>query len=110
MRVDRYMREEVPNELCLLIVEDNNESRKSIRSLQNSSQDVSGLDRYGRYWGRYLPLRSIKEDPLFQPKRADSMLTVADFVAYVFKRQLNGDRRFAELTRVLRASLIPHYT
>jgi hypothetical protein len=106
MRVDRYMREEVPNEFCLMIVEDNQDSRTIIRQIQKDSQ----VRRYvSGYWSQFLPLRRIKEDPLFQPKRAESVLSVADFVAYICKRQLMGDKRIHPLTVELRKSLIPKY-
>jgi len=107
MRVDRFMREHTPDEFCMMIVEDNDQSRRAIRDVQSQSQKFQVAP--GSYWAPYLPLRKIKEDPLFMPKRADSMLTVADFVAYVLKRRLMRDGRFDRLIRTLKPSLIPFY-
>ena len=46
---------------------------------------------------RYYPFRRIKQDPLFEPKKKSSLLQLADFWAYVAKRNaMNpGDPRYS---------------
>jgi hypothetical protein len=73
MFVEQWMRERFPDEIALMIVED-----KAIYFDQTES--------------KYFPFIKIKEDPLFQPKRRSSVLQIADFCAYIFKRYLMNQK------------------
>jgi hypothetical protein len=55
---------------------------------------------------KHFPLRKIKEDPLFQPKRQSHPLIFADFCAYVWKKILMGDRRYDRFFEPLRKQVI----
>lgn len=106
MVIDMWMRTELPNEVCLIVAEDNDAARQLIRDVQRHHQSplvTAGLDEEGR---KYLPLRKVKEDPLFQPKRSSSVLQLADFWSYVLKRKLMGDDRYDRFAKPMWASLI----
>ena len=97
MQVEQWMRKNTQNEVCMMIAEDNADSRRFIRETQQYHQrsDISSeLDAESR---KHFPFRKIKEDPAFQQKRPGHPLEIADFCAYVFKRFLinNSDAKFS---------------
>jgi hypothetical protein len=94
LKVDRWMRENASNEVCLLIVEDNTDARALMRETQAYHQDKRIFATLAEDHRQYFPLRKIKEDPLFQKKRPSSVLQLADFCAYVSKRLLMKDDRY----------------
>jgi hypothetical protein len=105
------MRKETINEICLLVVENNDLAKKMIRDVQKSHQaetvvenitNKSLADRYKIHF----PLRKIKEDPLFQPKRQSSALIVADFCAYVMKKSRMKDRRYDRFIGPIKKHLV----
>ena len=88
MMAEHWMRKETTNENCLVVVENNDEAKQLISEVQRYHQDKkleTILDEKGR---QHFPLRKIREDPLFQPKKPSSPLIIADFCAYVFKKYL----------------------
>ena len=99
MQIDRWMRENAPNEVCMLIVEDNQHARALIKQTHLYHQDRHQPQLLDPNISQYFPLRKIKEDPLFQPKRKGSVLQVADFFAYTFKRYLMKDQRYVSFIR-----------
>jgi Protein of unknown function (DUF3800) len=88
MTVEHWMRVETNNEICMFVVENNEQAKALIKQTHNYHQEkrldyiLSDTDR------QHFPFRRIKEDPLFQDKRPGSALQLADFCAYVFKRFL----------------------
>lgn len=95
LTVEYWMRRNTDNEVCMLIVEDNQQARKFIKETQQYNQRLNVADRPDDKLARaLLPLRKIREDPAFQDKRPRSVLQLADFCAYVCKRNLMGDRRY----------------
>ena len=103
LQVDTWMRTNAPNEICMVIVEDSESARSLIRATHNFYQDkgMVGLTQAER---SHLPFRSIMEDPLFQGKRPSSILQLADFCAYVFKRFLmnQSDERYLRFWKPMR--------
>lgn len=97
-KIDQWMREQARNEVCLLVVEDNNEARSVLRWFHRVRQDKSVAASFGS-----ARIGRIKEDPLFQQKRPSSVLQLADFCAYVLKRSLLGDRRYDRFVDPMRA-------
>jgi len=99
MQIDKWMRATAPNEVCMLVVEDNQQARSLIKETHTYHQHNIA----GRFADpeivQYFPFRKIKEDPLFQQKRKSSILQVADFYAYVFKRFLLQDARYEHFIR-----------
>jgi hypothetical protein len=96
MKVEHWMRTHASAEVCLMVVEDNDQARTIIRETQSYNQDPRirrelEIDEEAR---AYLPLKKIKEDPLFQRKKRSSPLQIADFCAYVAKRLQMGDERY----------------
>jgi Protein of unknown function (DUF3800) len=106
MVAEQWMRRDAPNENCLLIVENNDQAKKIVSDLQRYHQDhaiEALLDERDR---GHFPFRKIKEDPLFQPKKASNPLILADFCAYVFKRVLMQDDRYNRFFEIMRPNLI----
>jgi hypothetical protein len=104
MQVEHWMRGNAGNEVCMLIVEDNERSRKFIRQnilalQQRKFQSVGLADE-----NIHFPFRKIKEEPLFQSKRSSSVLQLADFCAYIFKRFLmdQNDKRYVRFLDPMR--------
>jgi hypothetical protein len=84
-KVDLWMRKYAPNEVCMMIVEDNDQARQFIRIAQKYLQKPDPANATANST-KYFPLRKIKEDPAFQPKRPSSVLQLADFWSYIGKR------------------------
>jgi hypothetical protein len=91
LEVDIWLRHHAKNENCMVIVEDNNESRAAIRQVHRYHQDRSMP--VTKDISDHFPLRRIREDPAFQEKMPDHPLVLADFVAFVIKRVRMEDSR-----------------
>jgi hypothetical protein len=106
MSVEQWMRRNAPNEVCMLVAENNDQARKFITESQRYHQDKKIVSRLTELERRFFPLRKIKEDPLFQPKRQNHPLVIADFVAYVWKKALMKDSKYDRYMRELVKSVI----
>jgi len=104
--IEHFMRREAPGENCLLVVEDNQNARSHIRDFHILHQDRRIADFIAPSAEPYFPWKRIQSDPLFQPKRRSSPLILADFAAFVFKRELMGDQRYEKYVDQFRADLI----
>jgi Protein of unknown function (DUF3800) len=93
VQIDRWMRRNAPSEVCMLIVEDNHQARALIKQTHIYHQDRTQPRFLDDGIAPFFPLRKIKEDPLFQNKKKGSLLQVADFFAYTFKRFLMNDKK-----------------
>lgn len=105
--IDRWMRKALPDEVCMLVVEDNEQARTFIKEVTRHHQQNNldaFLDPEHKGW---FPLRKIKEDPLFQSMRSSSVLQLADFWSYVLKRKLMGDARYDRFVRPMWPRMIP---
>lgn len=103
LTVEYWMRKTANNEICMLIIEDNQQARRFIKATQQYYQRQDAAENLGDELSQaLLPLRKIREDPVFQAKRPRSVLQLADFCAYVFKRNLMGDRRYQRFYSHLR--------
>lgn len=90
--VELWMRQRT-SEVCMLIVEDNSDMRALIRRTINDIQTMDADNIPAHYKG-VMPFTKIKEEPFFQGKRPSSVLQLADFCAYVFKRvMMNPDEQ-----------------
>ncbi len=100
--IEAYMRNECDDEVCLLVVEDNAEHRSWIRAAQQYLQNRL-MDPVDEEMSKVplLPFRKIREDPLFAGKSPLSVLQVADFCAYVWKRKLMNDARYDRFCDVM---------
>ena len=83
-------------EICMMIVEDNDNARRFIRQFQNHYQQQEAVKTLDAEARKVFPFRRIKHDPLFEPKKRSSILQLADFWAYVAKRiaMNSADRRY----------------
>ena len=99
MQVEMWMRDHVPGEVCMLVVENNEQARQLISDTQATYQSASALRKMydgiiAEREAQYFPYRRIKQRPLFEPKAPSSVLQLADFCAYVIKKRLMGDARY----------------
>lgn len=94
MAVEKWMQENTSNEVCMLIAEDNKQSRQIIKDTQRYHQNAANYDVMTDEERKYFPFTKIKQDPLFEPKKRLSILQLADYCAYVFKRFLMEDKRY----------------
>ena len=110
MQTEMWMRQNASNEVCLLVVENNDEVRRLITETQNTYKSEANLRKA---WGgelsereqKYFPFRKIKQSPLFEPKTPSSVLQIADFCAYVFKKWLMKNPHYDRFLNPLR----PHF-
>lgn len=93
-KVDQWMRQKTNGEVCLLVVEDHEQARSTIRAVQNRYQQASVTALMVDEGKEFFPLKRIKEDPLFQAKRPSSVLQLADFCAYTVKKLVASDSRY----------------
>jgi hypothetical protein len=105
--LDSWMRDECPGEICMVIAEDNDQARSMIKSLMRMIQDQESQRLFSDTYKSLYPLRHIKEDPLFSPKRSSSVLQLADFWAYVAKRHFLKDQNYERFWVPMRPSLAP---
>ena len=105
---ENWMRNACAGEVSLIIAEDNDQSRSMIRDLMRMNQDPNGISAFGDKYAHLFPLKHIKEDPLFQPKRSSSVLQLADFWAYVAKKRHMKDARYNRFVDPMWPSLAPH--
>ena len=94
MMVEHWMRRNTKNEVCMLVAENNDRAKKFITDVQRFHQNTKFAETMDEETQKHFPLRKIKEDPLFQPKRQSHPLIYADFCAYVWKKVLMGDKRY----------------
>jgi hypothetical protein len=106
MSVEQWMRRNAPNEVCMLVAENNDQAKKFITDSQRYHQDKKIVSKLSEVERKFFPLRKIKEDPLFQPKRQNHPLVIADLVAYVWKKALMKDSKYDRFMRELIKSVI----
>lgn len=100
LHADHWLRQQSKDEICMMVVEDNDQARKLIRETQNENQNRH-LEVTNEELRGLLPFKRIMEDPLFQPKRRSSVLQLADFCAYVCKRRFMRTRHYDRFFDVL---------
>lgn len=105
MRVEAWMRENTSNEVCLLVVENNDNARRLIEGAQRYLQGPNVLDKWEPAASKYFPFSKIREKPLFDVKTPNSVLQLADYCAYVFKRLLMKDDRYHRFYDPMSSSL-----
>lgn len=102
MTVEQWMRANAPQEVCLIVIEDNQRAKKLITEQQHQQQDQKLRDTLPENLRVHFPFRKIKEIPLFASKQQSPVLQLADFCAYVFKRILMKDRRYDDVWEPMR--------
>jgi hypothetical protein len=105
--VDQWLRKHHPDEVCVLVAEDNDQARKTIREVIRFQQKKDSPFAQGGNYGHLFPLKRIMEDPLFSPKKPSSVLQLADFWAYVAKKRFGGDAHFNRYWDLMRPCLVP---
>ncbi len=94
LNVDHWFRQKTNDEICLMVVEDNQQVRRFLKETHKYNQRRDIIEELNENEKTFLPLKRIVEDPFFQPKHKSSALQLADFCAYVIKRKLMGDSRY----------------
>ncbi len=107
LSVDDWMKANHPSEVCMLIVEDNDQARSMIRDTIRHQQSAKAAELFAGEYKNLFPLKRVKEDPLFQPKRSSSVLQLADFWAYVSKKKLMGNAHYNRFWDLLRPTVAP---
>jgi hypothetical protein len=106
IQVDVWLRTHAPSEVALIIVEDNDRVRATIKKMHNEYQKPNFADEMGPEVAKFLPFKKIKASPLFEQKEQSIPLQLADFCAYVLKRGLMGDGRFKRFIDPLRSRVV----
>ncbi|MGQ0509790.1 MAG: DUF3800 domain-containing protein [Betaproteobacteria bacterium] len=91
MQIELWHRQYAKAEHCMVVVENNQDSKTLISSTQRYYQDKAVAEVMTAEQRAFFPLRKIKEDPAFQTKRAHNPLVLADFIAFTVKRKLMKD-------------------
>lgn len=109
VNVERWMRENTSNENCLLIVENNDTSRKTIAETQRFHQDPRNYELWSERERQYFPFTKIRQSPLFEVKGPYSALQLSDYCAYVCKRIVMGDEKYQRFWGPMTAKVfVPH--
>lgn len=93
INVECWMRQNTSNEICMLVIENNEGSRTALDQAHKTFQSNSSI--WANRAQGYFPFKKIKERALFDEKSPSSALQFADYCAYVFKRLLLGDERYS---------------
>lgn len=97
-QVEMWLRKKTDGENAIVVVENNEDIKGALTHLHVTCQSASALKKtYGddpQGMLSMFPFRRIKQRPLFEPKAPSSILQIADFCAYVFKRKLMDDARY----------------
>ena len=93
IRIEQWMRQKTKNEVCAMVVENNDASRKLLKDTQLHHQNDTICATFDDHSKKYFPLKKIREEPWFQEKKQSSPLQLADFCAYIFKRILMDPHR-----------------
>lgn len=104
---EKWMHKHAKNENCIVIMEDNPPARATILEAQNFNQDPRNAVNLDPKAARLFPLKRIREDVLFQPKKQSNPLELADFCAYVWKRFLmnQNDERYLRFFDPMRSQI-----
>jgi len=97
IRVDNVMLSDHPDEICIVVCENQNEHRSLIKEVSWKLKNpmtvlANDID------GSVFPLRKIKDTVHFVEKPECRSIQVADTVCYIVKRALGGDMRYKDLT------------
>jgi hypothetical protein len=108
MGIEKYMRELGEEEICLLVVENNDQSRAMIKRSQRYNQSQAAFEAQNPAWKYMFPFQRIKEDPLFQEKKSSSPMQLADLMAYIVKKSLMKDERYYPVFQRLMSLIVLH--
>lgn len=79
-----------PDELGTIIAEDNRDMRQYARQAYQLLSDPNKWAPEGTELHKYQPLRKVIEQPHFTEKTGSGILQIADTIAFVLARRLNG--------------------
>lgn len=105
--VENWMRKETPKEVCMLISEDNDQARSTIKEMIRAQQHPRAAEIFSEPYKGLFPLKKIREDPSFQPKRSSSVLQLADLWAYVAKKAHMQDAAYRGLWDLMIKRALP---
>lgn len=91
LEVDQWFDARAKAENCMIIAEDNNDTRQYIKEVHRLHQSAGYAQLLGEEARGAFPLRHVQEDPSFQEKRSMHPLILADFISFVWKRALMND-------------------
>ena len=93
MGVEVWMRANAPQEVTMLIVEDNTDMRRRMKETLNAFRNRNPDEPWIEEHKQFFPFKKVKTSPLFEGKEDSVALQMADFCAYVLKRRAMQDKR-----------------
>jgi len=110
MKIETWMRANAENERCMLVVENNEEAKSFISSLQADYQNPKVIDILDDDVARScFPYEKIMHTPLFENKSSNTILQVADFCAFVLKRKAMQDQDYGAFFSTLEPCFVNNY-
>ena len=101
MDIEQWMRSKAPNEVTMLVVEDNKDMKRRMKEMLNEFRRLDPAEPYSESDKKYFPFKKVKTSPLFEGKEDSVALQMADFCAYVIKRRAMRDRHADRFFSVL---------
>lgn len=90
LQIERYMREYCPDELAWIVMENTAENSRALKAMHRFFANVPP-ELAAQYDNRWTPLTKIRGTPQFEEKGDESILQIADYCAFVTKRQMMRD-------------------
>lgn len=105
LSVESYMRENFPDEISTLLVEDNTDARATIKMVHEASRKPSEIVRHLKH--NCLPFRKIREPVHFVDKRGSKCLQIADTCAFFIRSHFSGYARAQPFVRQFHHLIYP---
>ncbi len=103
-RIEYWMRNNAPQEVCSIAFENNDENRKLISNLQQVL--VNKVDRTGVFAeSEYFQSNHIVEGPIFLNKRQSPIIQLSDIAAFVLKRKLQKCTRITPIFDIIEGNI-----
>jgi hypothetical protein len=108
IEAEKFMRENAgPNEVALLIAEDNPVAKKAVRKVQHLLRDQLSLKVFPEIAHGALPLTKIVDTIHFAEKTNSVLLQLADACAFIVRRHISGGSNTKRFIDVLTGSTEP---
>jgi hypothetical protein len=93
--VEKYMRQQAPSEVAMVVYENNDMTRKLIRQVHNYLKKPSPDDARivsASIFAEYLPVQRTVDTANFAEKPDSSLLQLADAIAFAISRKIKMHR------------------
>jgi len=106
IRLENAMRQLFPDEITLIIGEENTSVQVAAKNIHNSMRDSDFVDREWSEFSHLFPLQGIKEEVHFSTKKGSNALQLADFANFFIKKRLVKDQRARPIWNKIKDALI----